>query len=68
MSPSIGDVSGDGIDLVVAASVRCDSEDNSDASGNEHPVPSAADFVDMEAEESNGQEQYIFSYFVLISF
>ncbi len=68
MSPSIGDVSGDEIDSVIAAFVRCDNEDNGDASGNERSVPSAADFVDMEAEESDGQERYIFSYFVLISF
>ncbi len=58
VSPSIGDVSGDEIDSVVATSMHGDGTDDGTQSGMEDAVPAAANFIDMEVEESDGQEWY----------
>ncbi len=61
-SPSIGDVSGDEIDSVVA-SVRSDGDESGVPSDTDRAVRSAANFVDMEVEESDGHERYVYAPF-----
>ncbi len=56
VSLSIGDVSGDEIDSIVAASVCDESDCDAD--------PVGASFVDVEAEESDGDTQYAYMLFL----